>query len=108
MEGARLQVAAGDLDGDGMADLAYAATLDEVRSFSLTFQKIEATWSKFCTGKHIASATLRTGSDSYEITGATVSCTSGGVMGVDDWQQQMRLTGGSMKHTKTGHVTLLK
>ena len=33
----------------------------------------------------------------------------GGVTGVDDWQeQQMVLTGGQMKHTKTGHVTLLK
>lgn len=102
-------VAAGDLDGDGAADLAYAATLDEVSSFSLTFQKIEASYRKICMGKHIASATLRAGADIYEITGATVACSSGGVTGVDDWQeQQMVLTGGQMKHTKTGHVTLLK
>jgi len=107
MEGSRLTVAAGDLDGDGNADLAYAGTLDEVSSLSLTFQKIEATWSKVCTGKNIASATLRTGSESYEITNAAVSCTSGGVMGVDDWQQ-MKLSGGQMKHTRSGHVTLLK
>jgi len=121
-----VNMAAGDLDGDGAADLAYAATLDEVSSFSLTFQKIEASYSKVCMGKHIASAQLRVGADTYALTDVTVNCTSsststpkqtqgatfgercdGGVCAADDWTT-MTLTGGQMKHTKTGHVTILK
>ena len=126
-KGARLQVAAGDVDGDGAADFAYAATLNEVSSLTLTFQKIEATWQKVCMGKHIASATLRSGSDSFQLTDVTVTCgpaegstrkqtqgatfgerCNGNVCGVDDWHQQMVLTGGQLKHNKTGHVTLMK
>ena len=149
-KGARVSVAAGDLDGDGAADLAYAGTLDEVSSFSLTFQKIEATHRNVCGGKHIAKATLRVQSDTYEITDTTITChtneadslASGPRQSTDvattadsgartSKQKQwlpanfrtadmgpgcasgqcavtMVLTGGQMKHTKTGHVTLMK
>jgi hypothetical protein len=125
-----VNVAAGDVDGDGLADLAYVATQSEVSSFTLTFQKIEATWRQVCNGKHIAKATLRTATDSYELSGVTVSCAAGasGAGGLVRKQTQgssfgercdagvctadggidMVLTGGQMKHTKTGHVTLLK
>ena len=83
-----------------------------------------------CNGKHIAKATLRTATDSYELTDVTVSCAAGASRagGLVTKQTQgasfgercnagvctadggiaMVLTGGQMKHTKTGHVTLLK
>lgn len=148
-----VKVAAGDVDGDGRADLAFAGTVSEVYDLSFAFQKIEATLRSVCGGKHIAKATLRSASDSFEITDAAVSCTAGGGAAAASYaatgrqaidstparistnmttakQTQgatfgersaapsgdaltdgliiMRLTGGQMKHTKTGHVTLLK
>ena len=78
-KGARLQIAAGDLDGDGETDLAYAATQGDVNSFTLTFQKIEATWRYLCAGKHFDKATLRSAGESFELTGVTVACTAAGV-----------------------------
>lgn len=98
-----VHVAAGDLDGDGRADLAYAGTQDQIESLSLNFTKIEWSYSKVCTGKHIAKATLRSASDAFEIEHAMVECTVN-----PDQSVSMKLTGGQMKHTKTGHVTLLK
>ncbi len=125
-----VNVAVGDVDGDGLADLTNVATQSEVSNLTLTFQKIEATWGQVCAGKHFAKATLRTAADSYELTDVTVSCASGasGAGGQVAKQTQgssfgercnagvctadggiaMVLTGGQMKHTKTGHVTLLK
>jgi hypothetical protein len=145
-----VQVAVGDLDGDGLADLAYAASLDEVSSFSLTFANMSGAQRKVCGGKHIASAKLRAGADSFDITGATIACyASEGVTMASGPRQSsdvastaavgsratkqkqwlpanfrvadmgpgcasgqcsvtMVLTGGSMKHNKTGHVTLMK
>ncbi|MFM5886372.1 MAG: FG-GAP repeat protein [Novosphingobium sp.] len=136
-----VNVAVGDVDGDGHADLAYAATLGEVTSLTLTFQKIEADWRSVCQGKHIAHATLRSAAGDFEITDAMVECTApsngaiGGITGgvvagkqtqgatfgekvqsglsspgsaVASGAMTMTFTGGQMKHTKTGHVTLLK
>lgn len=124
-------VAAGDVDGDGMADLAYATTQSEVTNFTLHYDKIPIEHLKVCSSKHIASAVLRSGSGTIELTGATVSCATGagtaaggtvvrqtqgssfgercnaGVCTADGGID-MVLTGGQMKHTKTGHVTLLK
>jgi len=126
-----VNVATGDVDGDGMADLAYVTTRSEVTNFTLHYDKIPIEHLKVCSGKHIASAVLRSGLDSIEMTGATVSCATGaGTAGGGTVARQtqgssfgercnagvctadggidMVLTGGQMKHTKTGHVTLLK
>lgn len=156
MKGARaaaggVNVAAGDLDGDGAADLAYAGTVPEVFALSFTFQKIESTWRKVCQGKHFDKVTLRSASDTFEISGATVSCAAGGGAAAASYaatgkaannsmpnrismnvttpkqtqgatfgekcqaglacagdKMTVTLTGGQMKHTKTGHVTILK
>lgn len=104
-------VAAGDVDGDGRADLAYAATQPEIAKFSITYDKASPVLAKVCQGKHIAKATLTRGADSYEITDATVICAPAGNGQADaltDGLMVLRFTSGQMKHTKTGHVTLLK
>ena len=98
-----VNVAAGDLDGDGLADLAFAGTQAEIESLSLNFTKIEWAYRDVCKGKHIAKATLRNAADEFTIEHAMVECTSNA-----DQSVTMTLTGGQMKHTKTGHVTLLK
>jgi hypothetical protein len=139
----KVNVAVGDLDGDGRADLAYAGRLDSVQGLSLTFKDAGPAVAKVCGGKHIAKAELRIGADSYDISDATVTCasvadaaaarainpgpsristnvsvpkqTQGATFGekvqagLDNAQHlTMTITGGQMKHTKTGHVTLLK
>lgn len=109
--GGQVSVAAGDVDGDGRADLAYVGTQPEVSSFSLTFDKASPTLAKICAGKHIAKATLSRGLDSYEITDAKVSCSADGGGSADaltDGLLILRISSGQMKHTKSGHVTLLK
>ena len=98
-----VNVAAGDVDGDGRADLAFAGTQAEIESLSLNFTKIEWNYRQVCDGKHIAKATLRSAADEFVIEHAMVECTTN-----PDQSVSMKLTGGQMKHTKTGHVTLLK
>jgi hypothetical protein len=140
---------AGDLDGDGSPDLAYAALLDAVEGLTLRMDKASPVLARICGGKHIDKAVLRAGADEFELSG-TASCksqdeaqrsgllTSGGMpnrismnmtvarqtqgasfgercqagvcsagsalaQGVD-----VTVSGGQMKHTKTGHVTILK
>lgn len=100
-------VAAGDVDGDGHADLAYAGTQDTVSGFTLAYDKASPVLAKVCQGKHIAKATLSRGADSFEITDATVSCSAQGDA-LTDGLLILRFTSGQMKHTKTGHVTLMK
>lgn len=113
--------ATGDLDGDGQADLAFVSTQTEVSSLSFTFQKITVEWRGMCDGKHFEKAVLRRAGEEFEITGATVTCSSakqtqGSSFGercadgtcADQGPVTMTFTGGQMKHTKTGHVTLLK
>lgn len=98
-----ISVATGDVDGDGLADFAYAGTQNQIESLSLNFTKIEWNYRQVCGGKHIAKATLRSSSDEFVIEHAMVECTVN-----PDQSVSMKLTGGQMKHTKTGHVTLLK
>lgn len=101
-------IATGDVDGDGLADLAYTSTQTEISSFSVTYDKSSPVLAKVCMGKHIAKATLYRGGESYEITDATVSCSSAAADALTDGLLIMRFSSGQMKHTKTGHVTLLK
>lgn len=117
-----VNVAAGDIDGDGRADLAYAGTLSEVTGLSLTFSGANPSVLKVCAGKHIAQATLRIGEESYSLTGVSVTCTSsvakqtqGATFGekvqaglATAGGMIVTFAGGQMRHTKSGHVTLLK
>lgn len=136
------RVAVGDVDGDGMADLAYAADMPEVEGLTLRFDKASPVLAKVCEGKHIAKAELRTAADTFEISDAMATCgsspgsrldtgnmpnrismnvtvpkqTQGATFGercasgtcAADATVYVTLTGGQMKHTKTGHVTILK
>lgn len=117
-----VNVAAGDLDGDGRADLAYAGTLPEVSSLTLHFDKASPVLAKICMGKHIAKAELGRGAEAMVIEHAMVTCSSGAASrttqgatfgekvstGLQSGPVTMTITGGQMKHTKTGHVTILK
>ncbi|MFM5950516.1 MAG: hypothetical protein ACKOPM_15025 [Novosphingobium sp.] len=130
-----VNVAAGDLDGDGLADFAYVDSQSEVSSLSMTYAAGNPFLARLCMGKHIAKAVLRSATDSYELTDLTISCapsadsnvggiTAGAVAGrqtqastlgekvqsglAGSGSVTMTITGGQMKHTKTGHVTLLK
>ncbi|HPB21829.1 MAG TPA: hypothetical protein PLL48_05835 [Novosphingobium sp.] len=140
---------AGDLDGDGSPDLAYAALLDAVEGLTLRMDKASPVLARICGGKHIDKAVLRAGADEFELSG-TASCksqdeaqrsgllTSGGMpnrisMNMTVARQTqgasfgercqagvcsagsalaqgayVTVSGGQMKHTKTGHVTILK
>ncbi len=113
--------AVGDLDADGTADLAFVSTQAEISNLSLTYQKIPMEYVAVCRGKHFDKAVLRSTDDQFEITDAAVTCTSarqtqGSSFGercvdgtcTDQGPVTMTITGGQMKHTKTGHVTLLK
>jgi type VI protein secretion system component Hcp len=111
-EGARtaggVRVAVGDVDGDGLADLAYAGTQAEVSKFSITFDKASPVLAKVCAGKHFPKATLTARGETYEITDATVTCSSSAADALTDGLLILRISSGQMKHTKSGHVTLLK
>jgi hypothetical protein len=96
-----VNVASGDVDGDGHADLAYVESQDTVSAFTLTYDKASPVLAKVCAGKHIAKATLSRGAESYTLSDATVACTGAGPV-------VMTFTGGQLKHNKTGHVTLMK
>ena len=132
-----VNVAVGDVDGDGRADLAFVTSQSEVSSLSLNFTKISYSYRQACMGQHIKKAVLSYGTDSYEITDATITCTGvpdesartidqtparistnmtvgkqtqGATFGekVQSGMMTMTFTSGQMKYTKTGHVTLLK
>jgi type VI protein secretion system component Hcp len=127
-----VRVAAGDVDGDGRADLAEIGKFDTVSSFTFTVDGSPPVISALCaTGKHIPKAVLTVRGDSYELAEATVSkCVplNGPRMSTNVTvpRQTARASGdmastgmqtnpyyaitvtGSMKHTKSGHVTLLK
>ncbi|MFM5923664.1 MAG: hypothetical protein ACKOPG_05710 [Novosphingobium sp.] len=150
--GGQVNVATGDVDGDGMADLAFAATQDEVYGLSFTFQKIPMEYAAVCASGHIDNATVSHGDEVYAVSSVSVVCTKGGsgaaaasyarsgINTVNSMPSRlsmtptsakqtrgatfgekcqsglqcgggmvtMTFTGGQMKHTKTGHVTLLK
>lgn len=136
------RLAVGDVDGDGVPDLAYAGTLDAVSSLTLRFDKASPVLAKMCSSLNFQKIEFRVADDSYDITGATASCdsspdsrlntgnmpnrismnmtvpkqTQGATFGercaagtcAADATVFVTLTGGQMKHTKTGHVTILK
>ena len=155
---------AGDVDGDGSPDLAFAVSQDAIYGLSFTFQKISVSYLAACASGHIDSATVSHGDEVYMVSSVSVVCTKGGggaaaasyarsgVVRIDstparlstnmtvareagapaisevvvtrqasapaisescsstacDGVVTMTFTGGQMKHTKTGHVTLLK
>ena len=138
-----VSTATGDLDGDGRADLAFAMQQAEIAGLTVVFDKSSPMLAKVCMGKHIAKATLRGASDSFDIVDASVTCaspvavaephshaergrlstnvtvprqTQGATFGERcadgrcpiDGQVAITITGGQMRHTKSGHVTLLK
>lgn len=139
----KVNVAVGDVDGDGRADLAYAGTLDKVNALALTVSNADTALLRVCGGKHIAKAVLKIGADSYDLTDAAITCasvadaaaarainpgrsdivsnipvpkqTQGATFGekvqaglATGSSVTVTFTGGQMKHTKTGHVTILK
>ncbi|MEQ1542111.1 MAG: hypothetical protein ABL926_07635 [Novosphingobium sp.] len=123
--GGQVAIATGDVDGDGMADLAFAGTQNEISDFTVSYQKIEGVWRAMCDGKHFDKAVLRSAADSFELSDVTVSCdaapsgpaerrrdtcTSNDLdcRAVSDGTFVMRFTGGRMTNAKTGHVTLIK
>lgn len=124
----------GDVDGDGASDLAIIASQPEIASLTFVFHKIEASSRRMCTGKHFASVQLRSAGGDYDLTDVSVTCTlssdaarismnttvpkqtQGATFGdrcaADACDAAgpvtMVITGGQMKHNKTGHVTLMK
>lgn len=142
---------AGDVDGDGLPDLAFAVSQDEIYGLSFTFQKITTSYQAACASGHFDSATISHGDEVYMVSSVSVVCTKGagggaaaasyarsGIVRIDstparistnmtvgreasapaisercsggacDGIVTMTFTGGQMKHTKTGHVTLMK
>jgi type VI protein secretion system component Hcp len=68
------RVAAGDLDGDGAAELAAAA---EIHSFTLSFDKSSPQLAHYCAkGAHFPKATLQARAERFELADATIAeCT---------------------------------
>lgn len=137
-----VNVAAGDLNGDGRADLAYAGKLDSVSGLSLTFDKATPQLLLACKGKHWAEAILKVGEEHYRLSGSAFTCSDSASSAMNatgakssrvvsnipipanapakplvdrcrigetcTGKVTVTITGGQMKHTKTGHVTILK
>ncbi len=93
---------AGDLDGDGALDVAEASKLDEAPP--LTFEAPAAEEATLCgDSDHLRSGHMMTGDGTiYDLGTVKTVC-----MGSDGSTVRFALTG-NMKHTKTGHVTLMK
>jgi hypothetical protein len=92
----------GDLDGDGGLDFAEAGQLAEVDALQLSLPPEMA--SSLC-GKtdHLRSGHILSSDGTvYDLGTIKTAC-----MGSDGAATRLALTG-SMKHTKTGHVTLMK
>jgi hypothetical protein len=96
-----VNVAAGDLDGDGRLDLDALAKVDEVSGFTMTLAPGDAA-RRVCGGKHIKEAHIVARGVVYDFEGLDVSCTGGGGAG----GMTMSVTG-KTKEFK-GHVTLMK
>jgi len=118
-----INVAAGDINGDGYADLARLGQFDSVSEFTFTVDGSPPVLAALCAkGKHIPQAVLTARGESFALTDATVvKCDKlmGPRMSSNRAPSSMATSGlntnpyaitvtGSMKHTKTGHVTLLK
>lgn len=96
---AGVNVAAGDVDGDGRADLVALEKLDEVSGFTLTLAASPSARSACATGKHIKHAHLVAKGVVYDFEDVIVSSCTGG--------STLALTG-RMKDYHGGHVTLMK
>ena len=132
----RNRVAAGDVNGDGLAELSAAA---EVQGFTLRFDKASPQLFMGCVkGSRLEGATIRAGTESFELVDAVISSCPGdqpaaaraGGPPRASWdlatlkggrsaspaaagacasgQCQSITIAGQLKHTKSGHVTLLK
>ncbi len=100
-----IRVATGDLDGDGKADVAAAPADGTVAQLTVRLREspTRASADRMCArGKHFPKATLRGPTDGVELQDAVVSSCS-----VDGGVTTLVLSG-TAKHTKSGHVTLLK
>jgi hypothetical protein len=147
-------VVAGDVDGDGSPDLAFAGTQDEIYGLALALPASSAAAQAACSAGRIDSARLSRGDEVFAVSSVSVLCTKGGsgasaasyarsgINRIDSTPARistnltvakqtqgatfgercaagscdaltdglliLRFTGGQMKYTKTGHVTLLK
>jgi hypothetical protein len=92
----------GDLDGDGALDVAETSKLDEAPA--LVFEAPTADEGALCgTTDHLRTGKLTAPDGAvYDLNTISVVCS-----GSDGALRTVALTG-SMKHTKTGHVTLMK
>jgi hypothetical protein len=148
--GGQVNVATGDVDGDGSPDLAFSASQDTIYGLSFTVDASAPGIAAACAAGKINSATLSNGTETFAVSSVSVVCTKGagggaaaasyarsGITRIDSTPARlstnmtvgkqtqgatfgekvnqglatavtMTLTGGQMKHTKTGHVTLLK
>lgn len=119
--GAGAKVSVSDLSVMRSTDLMAVSAQDSIEGFSLTFDKASPVLAKVCGGKHFPKATLSGRSGDFELQDITVTsctvpkqtqgatfgerCVSGGECPATGVTVSMT---GQMKHTKTGHVTLLK
>ena len=137
------RVGAGDVDGDGRAELADAAALPEVRGLTLGVGKASPLLQRLCSGRHIPKGHISARGETYRLENAVISgCsadsppgsaaerdsmpsristnvtvprqTQGATFGercaagqCNDVNVAITITG-QMRHTKSGHVTLLK
>lgn len=114
------RVAAGDVTGDGRSDLAHLVTQDEIQGFSLSFDKASPVLAKLCSGAPPTGGQLSGRGETYTLENAAFSCpapkqTQGATFG-ERCSAGVCPAGalitvvvtGQLKHTKSGHVTLLK
>lgn len=97
-----VNVASGDLDGDGRIDLEGLAKVDEVSGFTLTLAPGAASRSSCATGKHIKEAHLVARGTVYDLEDLVISSCTGGSGG----SLAMAVTGKTREFR--GHVTLMK
>ena len=114
----------GDVDGDGIADLAFVSSQSEIRAFSLTFDNGSPVLARVCSkGNHIKNAVLSRGSEQIEITDAVIACDKKGgtknpdlMATCDNTAERCDASGGPVvmhfisgtAKNYVGHVTLIK